>query len=188
MPNEREGVTLEALLELHDEMFVSKAYEVILGRMPDPGGLANYLAQVRAGAHKAQIIAELAESPEGVLKSVDLPGLPFLVSRYRKRAPSLWHRVLRQLMSGATEPSERQLRAIDNQLYLLDRALSAQAKQIADLTSLLKGKLLVSSGVITDSRDSENERIHAPPLSHLSPSLGRIFTELKAAIALKRVG
>jgi Domain of unknown function (DUF4214) len=186
MPVKGEEFSLEALLDLHDDVFVRCAYKVILGRMPDPGGQQNYVSQVRQGIHKAQIVVELALSPEGRLKSVELPGLQSLIRRYRKRAPSIWRRLFRQLTRAATEPTERQLRAIDNQLYLLGQAQSAHAKQLAELLSLLQEKGLPPGSVESGSRSSEKSAIHAPPLTHLSPNLGRTFTELKAAIAIKR--
>jgi hypothetical protein len=186
MPIDATETTLETLLELHDEMFVRNAYEMILGRTPDPGGLQNYVLQVRQGIHKAQIVAELAQSPEGMLKSAELPGLRSMIAGYRKRDPSPWRRLFRRLTIAATEPTERHLRAIDNQLYLLEQALSAQAKQLADLLTLVRNNTLTTGGLESSSRGADNVAIHAPPLSHLSPSLRRTFTELKAAIAMKR--
>lgn len=180
------AVSLEQLLELHDEAFVTQAYQSILGRMPDPGGLANYLKQVRAGVHKAQIVAELAQSSEGKLRSVEPPGLRYAVAKYRKRAPTLGRRLLQQMMNAAMEPLERHLRAIDNQLYLLEQSQSAQAKQLADLLALIQNRMPDLGGSSSSSPNSANDAIHAPPLSHHSPNLGQLFTELKAAIAMKR--
>jgi hypothetical protein len=178
--------TLEALLTLHDEAFVRSAYEIILHRAPDPGGLQNYVSQVRRGIHKAQIVAELAQSPEGILKPVDLPGLRSMIARYRKRVPSLWRRLIWRLTSAAAEPTERHLRAIDNQLYLLEQGQLAQAKQLADLLAMVRDKTLAPGNAKSSARGSENGTIHTLLLSQLSPKLRRAFMELKAAIALKQ--
>jgi len=167
---------------------VKRAYELILGRTPDSGGLANYLAQVRAGVHKAQIVAELALSPEGNARQAALPGLRDIVSVHRKRAPSLWRRLFRNRTSAAVEPTERQLRALDNRLYLLERNLSAQAKQLADLATLVQSGLTSPNGPIQNSIGPKNDSMPVGRfLSHLSPGVERTFTELKAAIAMKRV-
>jgi hypothetical protein len=186
-PTDAKEAILEALLELHDEMFVRSAYEIILSRAPDPGGLYNYVSQVRQGIHKAQIVAELAESPEGKLRSEELPGLRSMVARYRKRTPSLWRRLIRRLTSATTELTERHLRAIDNQLYLLEQGQLAQAKQLAELLTLVRNKTLASGNATSSSCGSENDTIPTLLLSQLSPRLGRTFVELKAAIALKRL-
>jgi hypothetical protein len=178
--------TIEDLLKLYDEAFVMKAYTTILGRAPDQGGLENYLAQVRTGVHKAQIVAELALSPEGKDTSAELPGLQSIIARYRKRAPSLWQRLFQRMTSAATEPTERHLRAIDNQLYLLEQSLSAQAKQLADLLTLAQNRMMTPGIGKSGYLGSVNDAIRTPRLSYLSPNLARTFTELKTAIAMHR--
>jgi Domain of unknown function (DUF4214) len=186
-PLKTPAVTLEELLALHDEAFVQKAYMVILGRKPDAGGLANYLAHVRGGAEKSHILAELAKSPEGMLRNIDLPGMRNMLSRYPKRAPSILSRLFRRLTRSSIEPTERQLRVIDNKLYLLEQSLARQSRQLADLLTLVQGTTLPSGNYKPNSYSSEGDtKIQAPPLSHLSPKLGLTFIELKAAIATKQ--
>jgi hypothetical protein len=51
-----------------DYSFVRRAYWVLLGREPDPGGLTNYLDRLRSGTPKLQVLSELAQSPEGKAK------------------------------------------------------------------------------------------------------------------------
>jgi hypothetical protein len=177
--------TLEQLIELHDQAFVTKAYEVILGRAPDPGGLSNYLAQVRSGVHKAQIIAELAQSTEGRLKGVDLPGMRAIIARYHKGVPNFLHSLFRRLTTSSIEPTERQLRIIDNRLYLMEQSLLQQAKQLDSLLKLVRQDGLHSVSPRPRGLDND-DAIHAPPLSHLPPKLARTFVDLKAIIATKR--
>lgn len=59
---------LADLLACDDYSFVQRAYWVLLGREPDPGGLANYLDRLRSGTPKLQVLSELAQSPEGRAK------------------------------------------------------------------------------------------------------------------------
>jgi hypothetical protein len=180
------ATTLEQLIELHDHAFVTKAYEVILGRAPDPGGLSNYLAQVRSGVHKAQIIAELAQSSEGRLKGIDLPGMHAIIAKYRKGAPDFLHRLFRRLTNASMEATERQLRIIDNRLYLMEQSLLQQAKQLDSLLTLVR-QIGIHPGSPSSRGLDNNDAIHAPPLSHLSPRLARTFVDLKAVIATKRI-
>ena len=178
---------LERLLELHDEAFIAGAYEMILRRTPDPDGFANYLAQVRAGVHKAQIIMELAGSSEGRLKCPDLPRIRRTLTDYRNRGLSFWNRQLRKLANTSKEPSERQLRVIDNRLYLLEQTLAQQKKQLAEVLTLVKQiAILTASPASASVASDDSEATHAPHLPHLSPNLAHTVAELKAAIALKR--
>jgi hypothetical protein len=52
---------------LDGEAFVRQAYQRLLGRPADAAGLQSYAAQLRSGMSKAQLIAELENSPEGRL-------------------------------------------------------------------------------------------------------------------------
>jgi Domain of unknown function (DUF4214) len=177
--------TLAELLELHDEAFVYGAYQQVLGRTPDPGGLSNYLAQVRAGVGREQIAAELAQSPEGKLYRSELPGLGALIAEHRKRPSSLLGRLFRRFGRDILEPTQRQLRSMENSLYLMDQRLIKQAQQLDDLNALIQR-------IASSARDSGPKQLpsggaaSAPPLSSLPPKLSRTFTELKAAIAMKR--
>jgi hypothetical protein len=179
--------TLEALLELPDTLFVIAAYQAVLGRAPDPGGLQNYVSQVRAGNDKVHILAELAQSPEGRMKSRELSGLSEAIVEFRKRAPSFWGRLYRRLAGTAGGSTERNLRVIDNRLRLAEQGLAKQAEQLADLRALAL-KLLANSGssdLINQAPDNHGAE-HSDSISQISPNVARIFLELKGAIAMKR--
>jgi hypothetical protein len=56
--------TWDHLLVTHGRTFISCAYQTLLGRDPDPEGLRFYLGQLRSGASKVQILAQLRHSAE----------------------------------------------------------------------------------------------------------------------------
>jgi hypothetical protein len=177
--------TLAELLELHDEAFVYSAYQQVLGRTPDPGGLSNYLAQVRAGVGRAQIVAELAQSPEGKLKRSELAGLGALIAEHRKRPSSVLGWFFRRFGREILEPTQRQLRSMDNSLYLMDQRMIKQAQQLDDLRALIQR--IASRAPDSGPKQLPSDgAVSARPLSSLPPKLSRTFTELKAAIAMKR--
>jgi hypothetical protein len=178
MPAENQEI-LQGLLDLYDEAFVVRAYQVILGRPPDPGGLQNYLRQVREGVHKAQIVSELAESAEGRSRHLDLPGLPDLIARYRKRSPSLWHRLAWRLTRGANESTENHLRAIDNKLHVVQVTLQAQGRQLSELMTAMRGNRHVALGIAAESDQSVLRALH--------PKVAATFQELKSAISERHV-
>ena len=171
LPIEPAAHTLEQLLKLHDEAFVRSAYKAILGRTPDQGGLENYLSQVRAGIHKAHILAELARSPEGRLKAAPVQGLHLAIERYLKHASSVWVRMFRRLGNASVESTDQQLRIMDNRLYLVEQAVAQQTSQFVELLTL--------------PNQGAQQSVHYDP-SLPSPGLARTFAELKAAIAEKQ--
>ena len=178
------AVTVAVLLELYDAEFVKAAYEAILGRMVDPGGLDNYVAQLRAGTPKAQIIAELAQSPEASLRSIELPGLRETIRTYRKGVGS-WGRIVHAVTGLASAP--RQLRIIDNRMYLLQSNLERQSAMLSELLTLtkrgaLRGAEAASDTVSADEGMAADMRLE----SSLPPWLSRTFSALKFAIATRR--
>jgi hypothetical protein len=187
------ALTLEALLKLPDRLFVEAAYRAVLRRAPDPGGLENYLSQVRAGTDKVRILAELARSPEGRMKTRELSGLSEAIAESCKRAPSFWGRLYRRLAGADIGSIERYLRVIDNRLRLAEHGIARQAEELADLRALAL-KLLANSGTsdpINQALDNHVAALshvaaHSASISQISPNVARIFLEIKAAIAMKR--
>ena len=179
--------TLDELLKLHDEAFVTGAYKVLLGRPPDPEGLENYLRQIRAGTQKSQIVAELAGSPEGRSRSAELPGLGSLIAEHRKGARSFWLRIFRRLSSTPTERIERQLRAIDNRLYMMEQRAAEQNRQMAALLIVLTQGLSDPVGSsFHPSASNVDDVIDSTPRSILSLNVRHTFSDLKATIEMKR--
>jgi hypothetical protein len=185
-PSQSSTHSVEEMLKLYDEAFVRSAYKAILGRVADPGGLANYLSQVRAGVDKVQILAELARSPEGMKREPNVHGLRQLIAEYDRSTSSILVRIFRRLTKASTEPAQRQLRIVDNRLYLVEQVIATQANQLVALLSLLhEGK---------PQSDSLNSSLHVSDLAdasytatqtRFSPNVARTYTELKATIAKK---
>ena len=71
------------LLALHDVEFIRTAYEVVLGRAPDPEGGAYYRNRLRSGVHKLEILSQLRRSPEGRLFTPGVAGFDRAVRQYR---------------------------------------------------------------------------------------------------------
>ncbi|MBK9952348.1 MAG: methyltransferase domain-containing protein [Candidatus Competibacteraceae bacterium] len=67
--------TLGELLRFHDYEFVANAYQAILLRPADLGGLHHYLDRLRQGERKVAILGQLRYSPEGRQQRVTIKGL-----------------------------------------------------------------------------------------------------------------
>jgi hypothetical protein len=182
------ALAIEALLKLQDKLFVTAAYQAIFGRDPDPGGLDNYVARVRAGDDKTRILTELAQSPEGRISLRERPGLSEAIARCRTSAPSLLSRVCRRIFGATTESGERNLRIIDNRLYLAEQGVAQQEEQLAELRTLVL-QMLWNAGSSDPAyvMSDHLETVHVPRIWHPSPNLARTFAELKTAIAMKRM-
>jgi hypothetical protein len=177
--------TLDALMNLYDEAFVTGAYMAILGRPPDASGLENYLTQVRTGVAKRQILRAISDSPEGRLRCAELSDLRKAVADSQWRAESFWKRLYRPLLSMLTDSTERQLRVIDNRLYVVERSVSRQASQLSELLALVKISLLQLPDPQSCTDETEAKSAEPTQLGSLSPSVRRTYAELKAAILAK---
>lgn len=67
--------TVDGLLSLDNESFVTTAYRQILGRECDTHGLTFYLERLRNGYQKMDILADIKYSEEGRRVNADFPGI-----------------------------------------------------------------------------------------------------------------
>jgi len=144
------ATTLDELLSYHDEQFVHSAYLTLLGREPDPEGLGYYLGRVRRGYSKMHLVAQLRTSKEGRLHAKErkslgasLPRLDKAIRHHQRvRLPLIgWLFKLFSSQEESDHPTERKLRGIDNQLFLLreenDRRFNQMQQAILDLSCQL---------------------------------------------------
>jgi hypothetical protein len=121
---------LAALMTLPGPEFVRASYRALLGREPDPAGLAFYRARLREGVGRLQIVCELAASPEAVNKGRVLPGLAETLAGQQSRQASLRGRIGRLIASainvGEQVRQQNRLEArLDDELLRMDRAIAA---------------------------------------------------------------
>jgi tetratricopeptide (TPR) repeat protein len=76
--------TVRHLLSMHGEAFLNEAYKALLGREPDTEGKAYYLARLRNGKSKLEVIAQLHNSAEGQAYPTSLMGLVDALRRHRQ--------------------------------------------------------------------------------------------------------
>ncbi|MBB3258040.1 GT2 family glycosyltransferase/glycosyltransferase involved in cell wall biosynthesis [Paraburkholderia bannensis] len=118
--------SLSELIALYDERFVTVAYHTLLRRAPDVEGMRYYLARLRSGISKAELIAQLHLSPEGRSARVKLPGLDRLMRSYRREkllSPRNW---FRQTSVTRAQERDNSIRAIENKLNVLSEAIQFQ--------------------------------------------------------------
>ncbi len=172
---------LERLAELYDEEFVAAAYRAILGRAPDAGGLNNYVAQVRSGVNKLQIVVELAQSAECRSRTPLPPGLNEFVKKHSVRRRTFLGR-LRRPHEEQILTLERQLRAMDNHLYLVQRNLTQLFSEATDSMGLMHPAAVLRKKTDGDPNATSRWQV----ASHLLPKLRKTFGDLSHAISARR--
>lgn len=128
--------SMHRLLAPHDAEFIRVAYEAVLGRTPDPGGGADYLAQLRTGTHKLEILKQLRRSPEGREFIHGVPGLDRAIKRHRWATLPVIGWIVRWLTgaegNGATH---RRLRILANDLGRLGAEQVAVMRGVQELVA-----------------------------------------------------
>jgi FkbM family methyltransferase len=197
----RVALTLVDLLARYDEEFVECAYQTLLGRAPDPEGKSYYLGRLRTGISKMKTVKQLCESPEGKKHSAKLPGLDDARRQFKLRErPVLGWFARKFSANGSTNSVDRQLRALDSQLWLFRDATAKRFNKLEhSLTTLHHAILQQSQSIVTDLGGMPTRTsIHAdaPPqgtvlpdgLKQLSPRARDIYFQLKTAAAMHSRG
>lgn len=116
--------TLNELLKRHNNEFVEYAYLTLLKRAPDPEGYKFYLALLRAGVPKIQILGQLLYSSEARAGGVELPGLRGAVRKQKIARLPLVGTVLRLFVEvEGNSVFENRLRAVEQQVFMLGHEL-----------------------------------------------------------------
>jgi hypothetical protein len=179
--------TIEALLQLQDKEFVDAAYAAMLGRTPDPGGLKNYVEQLRAGIRREHLIVDIALSPEGQQNKIPFSGLDSHIERYRQRPRSKLAPWFGRSRLEAAEAADRALRIIDNKLYRIDKELRAQSTLLAQLAAQLAALSSAHATPAADPAALPNTNPGSAFFPNQLPvNLAEILSQLTAAVELKR--
>lgn len=153
--------TLDELLACNGQQFVRSAFQTILGREPDPEGLAYYIARLRAGYSKMRTVQQLRLSKEGFANEVRLPGLDAAINRY-KRGQYIAIGWLFRLLDGteSNHPTQRKLRGMENQLWFLSHATAQGFNQIENTFADLQPLQLAIESQLSQLSDENNLRLN----------------------------
>ena len=78
------ATTIEGLFALQGLAFIRAAYLTLLGREPDSEGMENCIAQLRGGAAKVEILAQLVDSQEGRSRVANVQEIASAIRRHRQ--------------------------------------------------------------------------------------------------------
>lgn len=179
------------LLELHDITFVRAAYQCLLGRDTDDAGEGFYVARLRGGIAKADIIFEISQSDEGKRAGAKLAGLREFVAAH----PPVRGWGFRSTVARLTR-IEQQVNRLENQLAKANAEYSQTAKvieqKLQNLESLLhtlndaneqrikQMELALTASLI----DSDRQIVAALDnrLVSFSGDVGRRFNQIEATV------
>ena len=175
--------TLTDLMGHHDLQFIACAYKTVLGRHPDPEGLAYYVGRLRAGIPKIRILADLRLSREGRGRKLTLNGLDEAIRHYRMGQWPFVGRLLRMIQgTEGGGPVERKLRTLENQLLVLaddtQRRLAQIEKRLTDLHNLTEPIAQIVLRAIDGTNDP------TPPVA--APTAAMLQTSPKAVTPMRR--
>jgi FkbM family methyltransferase len=141
-------MTLDDLLEYHDEQFVRCSYRLLLSREVDSEGLRHYTQRLRRGGSRIQVLADLARSSEGRIINAQVPGMRAAIRRLRLRDWILLRPLGARLFGDDREGDVMtRLRAIENRLATLG----------------LSGSIILQPGTVgTKAAISPNLAVPAP--------------------------
>ncbi|WP_426265195.1 DUF4214 domain-containing protein [Sphingomonas sp. PWP1-2] len=151
--------TLQELLSLDDVPFIRAAYQTLLAREADHGGLNFYSHRLRAGVSKIIILGELRASAEGRSQNTDIPGLDDTIRRaHSARKPVIGHFVRWVCSVEGDTPVECALRVLSNDIARL-------RQEVADLreanhglqhavSSCLAADAALNSGSVAQSQET----------------------------------
>lgn len=161
---------VDELLELHDATFVVAAYQALLWRTPDAEGMRFYVARIRSGISKIQILAEMRKSPEGRSRSSEIIGLDDSIWHHAWLAVPVLGTLLRTLGFGKKEPPTLQrLRVLENQLNALSERLQNRSVPVQE-----------TAGSPVEA--------HGPHIRAVTPHAREIYRQLKIAAANRERG
>jgi hypothetical protein len=122
------------------ESFLRGAYQTLLGRDPDPEGREHFLRQLSKGISKKRIAQQLRRSPEGTAlrrlrkgkaRATVFPGLDKAIRHYQRGQLPLVGWLFRLAYGTESDhPTERKLRAIENQLFMLGNESNSRFNQM----------------------------------------------------------
>jgi FkbM family methyltransferase len=190
--------TLPDLLARYDQDFVECAYRTLLGRAPDPEGFSYYLGRLRTGVPKMRTVTQLCESQEGKKYAAKLSGLDNAVRQFRRRERPVfgWFALQFDQREG-TNSVDRQLRALENQLWLLSNATAQRFNQMERALAAVHQSIMhlpqSSSAAQEKRQDNTSKQAESAPTCStltdgarkLSPRGRAIYIQLKTAAALK---
>jgi len=150
-------IHVNQLLELHDITFVRAAYQCLLGRDTDDAGEGFYVARLRGGIAKADIIFEILQSDEGKRAGAKLAGLREFVAAH----PPVRGWGFRSTVARLTR-IEQQVNRLENQLATANAEYSQTAKVIEE-------KLQNLESLLHTFNDTNERRMKQMELTRTAP-------------------
>jgi hypothetical protein len=92
-------IHINQLIAFRGEAFIRAVYRSILGREADPEGFEYYTERVLRLHDKIQIVHDIASSPEGASRKIEIEGLQELLRLYRPRKSRIG-RFIQRLTKG----------------------------------------------------------------------------------------
>lgn len=108
--------------DFYDEEFLVEVYKMLLGRAPDPSGLAAYMPLIRSGETRYLVLDAISRSPEAGAIGVRVFGMkPYRRMRSLRRIPVIGRLVDAAVLLWNAREIMRDLRALENHIYRVSK-------------------------------------------------------------------
>ncbi len=191
------------------ECALRDAYQTLLGRDPSSEERDSFLRRLAKGISKKRIVQEVRRSPEcAAFRRLRKANAHTAVFRELDKAIRLYQRGQLPLLgwlfrlaygTESNHPTERKLRAIENQFFILNNRLNQIETTLSGLHSLIARQAHMPVAALESTQDSANfgqalGTLRAsspippsfpsePDIANLSLSAQRIFVDLSQAVA-----
>ena len=178
MPN-----SLLGLLAQDDVPFVHAAYLALLGREPDADGVSHYVAQLRSGRRKIEILKQLRRSAEGREYDASMPGLDKAISLANLARLPLIGIIVRWAKGlEGNSLAERRQRITSNNIAIIKQEMAQashvmrQDEKIVKMQSMVHniqqelGLIVSAQAEIAASNQEANHAFQAAMLAIVTPA------------------
>ena len=131
------------LLSLNDGEFVEQAYLAILNRAPDAEGFNYYLNRVRQGYSKKSILAQILQSAEAKNIDIKIEELKISIKLLNFVEIPIIGNILALFGVETNNIKQRQLRRIENKLYILDQEISQNFRHLEKIINNENSKQVI---------------------------------------------
>ncbi len=130
------GLSSSPWMRLQPRLFTQHAYRTLLGREAEPAAIAGWVAQLRDGVSRREMLARIKSSEEGQHRPIDDPDLQQILAGGVGSDQSLLHQPAASHRDATSAPARGQhdvqaLAAIMPRLTVIEKAIDAVRSQVA---------------------------------------------------------
>lgn len=126
-------VTVEALMAFRGQKFLEASFNALLGRAPDPQGLAYYLSRLARGVDRLDVLRDLRASAEARGHGADVTGLVSALRTHEAVRIPVIGSALCFAIYGCSKRTFKQLNILAEQMESIAYELTKHPNRFSDI-------------------------------------------------------